>query len=105
MKALAAIFATIMIVTVLAIAALVQLVITLLPYLAVALIVLLVLRARRRSTTSLPSAEAVTVTPASRYRIGAPAAAPEGWVMVPVWVAPTRPGAPVIDAEVIGDRD
>ena len=40
-----------------------------------------------------------------RYRVGAPAAAPEGWVMVPVWVAPTHPDPGVIDAEVIGDRD
>lgn len=106
-----------MIVTVLALAALVQLAIALLPYLAVALIVVLVLRWRRRDAHP-PSAAApqMRIYPdpqarvwwaarQPRYRVGAPAAAPGGWVMVPVWVAPTQPDPRVIDAEVITDRD
>ena len=97
-----------MIVVVLAVAALVQLAIALLPYLAVALVVVLVLRWRRDTPpAAAPQMRTYTVraAPQPRYRVGAPAAAPEGWVMVPVWVAPTRPDPGVIDAEVIDDRD
>jgi hypothetical protein len=116
MRVLAGLLVMAMIVAVLAVAALVQLAIALLPYLAVALTVVLVLRWRRRDTRA-PSAAApltrsypgpqarVRAAPQPRYRVGAPAAAPEGWVMVPVWVAPTRPDPGVIDAEVIDDRD
>jgi hypothetical protein len=114
MRVLAGLLVMGMIVVVLAVAALVQLAIALLPYLAVALVVMLVLRWRRRDTP--PAAAHLTRTypgrrsgvraaPQPRYRVGAPAAAPEGWVMVPVWVAPTRPDPTVIDAEVIDDRD
>jgi membrane protein implicated in regulation of membrane protease activity len=108
MKLFAGFLVMSMIAAVLAVAALAQLVIALLPYLAVALIVALVLRRRRRNAT--PPAAAVplrtypvrAVTP-PRYTVGAPAAAPEGWVMVPVWVAPNRPDPKVIDAEMITD--
>lgn len=98
-----------MIVVVLAVAALVQLAIALLPYLAFALTVVLVLRWRRRDSppAAAPPERTYTVRAAQqpRYRVGAPAAAPEGWVMVPVWVAPTQPDPGVIDAQVIDDRD
>ena len=111
MRVLAGLFVMSTIVTMLAVAALVQLAIALLPYLAVALIVVLVLRSRRRRDSVAASAAAppmrthpVRAVPRPRCRIGAPAAAPEGWTMVPVWVAPTRPDPRVIDAEVIDDR-
>jgi hypothetical protein len=97
-----------MIVTVLAVAALVQLAIALLPYLAIALVVVLVLRWWRpdtSTTSAAPPAVRTSPGPQPRYRIGAPAAAPGGWVMVPVWVAPRRPDPRVIDAEVITDGD
>jgi len=109
MRVLAGFLVMGMIVVVLAVAALVQLAIALLPYLVVALVVVLVLRWRRRDTP--PAAAPLTRTytvraaPQPRYRVGAPAAAPQGWVMVPVWVAPTRPDPGVIDAQVIDDRD
>ena len=114
MRVLAGLLVMGMIVMVLAVAALVQLAIASLPYLAVALVVVLVLRWRRRDTPpaappltrTYPGPQArVRAAQQPRYRVGAPAAAPEGWVMVPVWVAPTRPDPRVIDAEVIGDRD
>jgi hypothetical protein len=111
MRLLAGFFVMSMIVMVLALAALVQLAIALLPYLAVTLIVLLILRWRRRDSSTRPAAApperayTVRAAPQPRYRVGAPAPAPEGWVMVPVWVAPTRPDPRVIDAEVIDDRD
>jgi len=109
MRVLAGLLVMAMIVVVLAVAALVQLAIASLPYLAVALVVVLVLRWRRRDTPPAAAPQMRTYTvraaPQPRYRVGAPAAAPEGWVMVPVWVAPTRPDPGVIDAEVIDDRD
>ena len=114
MRVLAGILVMAMIVVVLAVAALVQLAIALLPYLAVALLVVLVLRWRRREGPTPPAPQMrtypvrqarVRAAERPRYRVGAPAAAPEGWVMVPVWVAPTHPDPRVIDAEVIGDRD
>jgi len=115
MRVLAGLFVMSLIVTVLVLAALVQLAIALLPYLAVALIVVLVSRWRPRDTATraaaappmrtCPGPQAWVRTAQPRYRVGAPAAAPEGWVMVPVWVAPTRPDPRVIDAEVIVDRD
>jgi hypothetical protein len=111
MRVLAGFLVMSMIVTVLVLAALVQLAIALLPYLAVALIVVLVLRWWRRDTSTPPAAAPaertypVRAAPQPRYRVGAPAAAPEGWVMVPVWVAPRQPDPSVIDAEVIDDRD
>lgn len=111
MRVLAGFLVMSMIVTVLVLAALVQLAIALLPYLAVALIVLLGLRWRRRDNPTPPAAAPpertypVRAAPQPRYRVGAPAAAPEGWVMVPVWVAPTRPDPRVIDGEVITDGD
>ena len=110
MRVLAGLFLMCTIVIMLAVAALVQLAIALLPYLAVALIVALVLRSRRRDRVATPAAAPpmptypVREAPQPRYRVGAPAAAPEGWLMVPVWVAPTRPDPRVIDAEVIDDR-
>jgi predicted lipid-binding transport protein (Tim44 family) len=110
MKLLGALFAMVLIVTGLAVAALVQLVITLAPVLMVALVVVLMLRTQRPARPSPPitgwphSGYPRRVAPQPQYRVGAPAAAPGGWVMVPVWIAPT-PGPPVIDAEVIGDRD
>jgi hypothetical protein len=110
MKLLGALFAMVLIVTVLAVATVVQLVTTLAPFLMVTLVVMLVLRARRPARP-LPPATGWPgggyhrrVAPQPQYRVGAPAAAPGGWVMVPVWVAPT-PRPPVIDAEVIRDRD
>jgi hypothetical protein len=96
------------ILTVLAVAALEQLAIAMLPYLVAALFVLLVLRWRRSGTPAALAAPPTVLTcpcPQPRYRVGAPAAAPEGWVMVPVWVAPRRPGPIVIDAEGITDHD
>jgi hypothetical protein len=117
MRVLAGLLVMSMIVMVLALAALVQLAMALLPYLAVALIVVLVLRSRRRRDTHPPAAAAppqrtypgpqacVRAAQQPRYRVGAPAPAPEGWVMVPVWVAPRQPDPRVIDAEVITDRD
>jgi hypothetical protein len=96
------------IVTVLAVAAMVQLVIALLPYLAAALVVVLVLRWRRAgapATSVTPPAVLIRPGPQPGDRGGAPAAAPEGWVMVPVWVAPRRPDPIVVDAEGITDRD
>jgi hypothetical protein len=110
MKLLGTLFAMVLIVTGLAVATLVQLVITLAPFLMVAQVVVLVLRARRPARSSPPvtgwpdGGYPQRVAPQPQYRVGARAAAPGGWVMVPVWVAPT-PGPPVIDAEVIGDRD
>ena len=97
-----------MIVTVLAVATLVQLAFALLPYLATALVVVLVLRWRRsdvRAASVAPPAVRTYPGPPPGYPVGVPAAAPQGWVMVPVWVAPRRPGPIVIDAEVITDRD
>jgi hypothetical protein len=97
-----------MIVTVLAVATLVQLAFALLPYLAAALVVVLVLRWRRSDVPAAsvaPPAVRTCPGPPPRYRVGAPAAAPEGWVMVPVWVAPRRPDPIVVDAEGITDRD
>ena len=111
MKLLTTLVATGMIVTMLAVAALAQLMITMLPYLAVAVIVALVLRARQSTTGGSPARIApntvnpATIAPPRRDRIGAPAPAPGGWVLVPVWVAPAPPSPPVIDAEVITDRD
>jgi len=111
MRVLAGFLVMSMIVTVLALATLVQLAIALLPYLAVALIVGLVLRSRRRHTPRAPFQRAYRGPQAQvraaqpRYRVGAPAPAPEGWVMVPVWVAPTSPDPRVIDAEVITESD
>jgi hypothetical protein len=96
------------IVTVLAVAALVQLAIALLPYLVIALIVVPVLRWRRSHTPATSSATpAVQTYPRQqpRYQIGAPTAAPQGWAMVPVWVAPRRSDPIVVDAEVITGRD
>jgi hypothetical protein len=111
MRILAGFFVMSMIVTVLALTALAQLAIALLPYAAVALIVVLVLRSRRHNApatlverTHVAQAR-VRPAPQPRYRVGAPAAAPGGWVMVPVWVAPTRPDPRVVDAEVITDDD
>jgi hypothetical protein len=110
MKLLGALFAMVLIVTGLAVATLVQLVITLAPFLMVALVVVLMLRARRPARPSPPvtgwphSGYPGRVAPQPQYRVGAPAAEPGGWVMVPVWIAPT-PGPPVINAEVIGERD
>jgi hypothetical protein len=114
MRVLAGFLVMGMIVMVLALAALVQLAIALLPYLAVALLVVLVLRWRRREGPTPPAPQMrtypvrqgrVRAAERPRYRVGAPAAAPEGWVMVPVWVAPRQPDPGVIDAEVITDRD
>jgi hypothetical protein len=114
MRVLAGFFVMSMIVVVLAVAALVQLAIALLPYLAVALLLVLVLRSRRRGSPTPPAPQVrtypvrragVRAARQPRYRVGAPAAAPEGWVMVPVWVAPRQPDPGVIDAEVIHDRD
>ena len=110
MRVLMGFFVMAMIVMVLAVAALVQLVIALLPYLAVALVVVLVLRLRRRRNPTppamaYPGAQARVRAAGQRsYRVGAPVAAPEGWVLVPVWVAPARPDPTVIDAEVINDH-
>jgi hypothetical protein len=110
MKLLGALFAMVLIVTVLVVAIVIELVITLAPFLLVGLLVVLVLRARKPARPSPPvtgwphSAYPRRVAPQPQYRVGAPAAAPGGWVMVPVWIAPT-PGPPVIDAEVIRDRD
>jgi hypothetical protein len=110
MKVIAALVVAVMLVTVLAIAALVQLVIWSAPFLLVALIVTLVVRARRSAARSRPvtgtagRSHPLRVAAAPQYRVGAPSAAPGGWVMVPVWVAPT-PGPPVIDGEVLGGRD
>jgi hypothetical protein len=103
MSALRAFFVMGMIVTVLAVVALAQLAIALLPYLAAALVVLLILRFRRSEPRAAAPPHAVLTyrDPQPRYRVGAPAAAPEGWVMVPVWVAPRRPDPTMIDAEVI----
>jgi hypothetical protein len=113
MRVVVGFFVMSMIVTVLVLAAVAQLAIALAPYLAVALIVVLVLRWRRRPTAAMSTAAPlerayvaqarVRPTPPTRYRVGAPAAAPEGWVMVPVWVAPPRPDPRVIDADVITD--
>ena len=112
MRILAGFFVMSMIVTVLVLAALAQLAIALLPYLAVTLIVVLVMRSRRRRDAPAAAVERTYVAPARvrrpaapRYRVGAPAAAPGGWVMVPVWVAPTRSDPRVIDAEVITEDD
>lgn len=106
MKLLGALFAMVLIVMGLVVATVVQLVITLAPFLMVTLVVALALRARRPARP-LPTAPGWPgggyprgVAPQPQYRVGAPA----GWVMVPVWVAPT-PRPPVIDAEVIRDRD
>jgi hypothetical protein len=107
MNALKALFVMSMIVTVLVAITLVQLVITVLPYLAGALVVLLILRWRRPGTSTVAPPPAVRSypEPRPRYHVGVPAAAPEGWVMVPVWVAPTPPAPKVIDAEVITGHD
>jgi hypothetical protein len=109
MTVLKSFFVMSVIVTLLAAVALVQLVITLLPYLAAALIVALILRWRRSKAPAAVAAasHAVRICPDSEpsYRIGAPAAAPGGWVMVPVWVAPRRADPNVIDGEVITGRD
>jgi hypothetical protein len=110
MKLLTALFAMVMIVTILAVAALVQLVITLLPYLAVAVLVTVVVHARRRVQRPVVAAgwpgSGYPAQMASQwhYRVGAPTPVTGGWVMAPVWVAPT-PGPRVIHAEFIRDRD
>jgi len=103
MSALKAFFVMSVIMTAVVAITLVQLVITMLPYLAAALVALLILRWRRPGTPTVAPPPAVRhyPEPQPRYRIGVPAAAPEGWVMVPVWVAPTRPDPTVIDGEVI----
>jgi hypothetical protein len=99
-------FVVSVIITVLAAAALVQLVIALLPYVAAALIVALILLWHRCGTAAAPPpAVLARADPQPRYRVGAAAAAPGGWVMVPVWVAPKGPDPNVIDAEVITGRD
>jgi hypothetical protein len=107
MNALKALFVMSVIVTVLVVVTLVQIAIMLLPYLIAALIVALILRWRRSGEPAEPGAPAMLTYPDPRpaYRIGAPASAPEGWVMVPVWIAPKRPGPNVIDAEVITGHD
>jgi hypothetical protein len=101
-----------LIVTVLVLTALAQLIITLAPFLAVALLVLLVLRLLRHRNPAVSAAPVdraygararVRAAGKREYRVGAPAAAPEGWVLVPVWVAPARPEPTVIDAEVINE--
>ncbi len=103
MRTLAGVLVMSVIATMLAVAALAQLAIALLPYLGVALIVALVLRWRSPGRVHPDPRECVRPAPPRGYRIGAPAPAPEGWVMLPVWIAPTRPGPPVIDGEVITD--
>jgi hypothetical protein len=97
-----------LILTVLAVATLVQLAFAVLPYLAAALVVVLVLRWRRAggpAASVAPPAVRSCPGPQPRYRVGVPAAAPGGWVMVPVWVAPRRPDPIVVDADGITERD
>jgi len=107
MRELMSIFVVAMAVAVLAV---VQLMIAVLPYLAVALVVLLVLRSRRRRDVRPQAAAprgaqaAVRAAGQRAYRVGAPAPAPEGWMLVPLWVAPAQPRPPVIDGEVIDDH-
>jgi hypothetical protein len=108
MSVLKSFLVMILILTVLAVATLVQLAFAVLPYLAAALVVVLVLRWRRaggRAASVAPLAVRTYPGPQPRYRVGVPAAAQGGWVMVPVWVAPRRPGPIVVDAEGITDRD